>query len=183
MKRLYAIVFVAVSVAYPLLVYAALGRFEPRWLALLLAAVAVLRAATARQAFWWVAAAGAAVLAGLAFFANALAPLKLYPVLVNAVLLAVFAASLYWPPSAVERIARLQHPDLPPRGVAYTRKVTWMWCGFFVFNGVLALATALWADERTWALYNGLIAYVLMGLLFAGEWLVRQRVMREVAHG
>ena len=183
MKRLSAIVFVAVSAAYPLLVYAALGRFEPRWLALLLVGLALLRAATARQAFWWVAAAGAALLAALAFFANALAPLKLYPVLVNAVMLVVFAASLRWPPSAVERIARLQHPDLPARGVAYTRKVTWTWCGFFIVNGGLALATALWASERTWALYNGLIAYVLMGLLFAGEWLVRKRVMRGVVDG
>jgi uncharacterized membrane protein len=123
------------------------------------------------------------VLALAGFWANALGPLKLYPVLVNAVMLALFAASLRWPPSAVERMARLRHPDLPPRGVAYTRRVTWVWCGFFVANGALALITALWASERVWSLYNGLIAYVVMGVLFAGEWLVRQRVMRETGHG
>jgi uncharacterized membrane protein len=183
MRRVYAVLFVAFSATYPLLVYAALGRFSPRWLALLLVALVVLRAAAVRQPFWWVMTGGIAVLALSGFFANALAPLKLYPVLVNAVLLVVFAASLHWPPSAVERMARLQHPDLPPRGVAYTRKVTWMWCGFFIVNGVLAIITALWAGERVWALYNGLIAYVLMGLLFAGEWLVRRRVMRESPHG
>ncbi|MFT3761471.1 MAG: hypothetical protein QM761_02440 [Pseudoxanthomonas sp.] len=183
MKRTWAILFVAVSAAYPLLVYAALGRFEPRWLALLLLAASVLRAATARQPFWWAVAGGVGVLALLGFLGNALAPLKLYPVLVNAALLLAFAASLRWPPSAIERIARLRHPDLPPAGVAYTRKVTWVWCGFFVVNGALALATALWAGERWWALYNGLIAYVLMGLLFAGEWWVRQRAMRDAAAG
>ena len=29
-----------------------------------------------------------------------------------------------------------------------------------------------------WALYTGLISYGLIGLLFAGEWLIRQRVRR-----
>ncbi len=57
----------------------------------------------------------------------------------------------------------------------YTRRVTQVWCGFFVLNGGLALCTALWASDAGWALYNGLVAYVLMGLLFAGEWLVRRR--------
>ena len=183
LRRFYAVLFVAVSAVYPLLVYAAMGRLEPRWLALLLALLAGLRAAAARQPFWWTVAGGAAVLALSGFWTNALGPLKLYPVLVNAVFLALFAASLRWPPSAVERLARLRHPDLPPRGVAYTRRVTWVWCGFFVVNGALALVTALWASERVWSLYNGLIAYGLMGLLFAGEWLVRQRVMRERQHG
>jgi uncharacterized membrane protein len=40
----------------------------------------------------------------------------------------------------------------------------------------------LWASERVWALYNGLIAYLLIGTLFAVEWLVRQRVKAR-AHG
>jgi uncharacterized membrane protein len=109
--------------------------------------------------------------------------LKLYPALVNAVMLAVFAVSLRFPPSAVERIARLSDPHLPPQGVAYTRRVTQVWCGFFVLNGVAALATALWASDQVWAFYNGLLAYVLMGALFGGEWLIRQRVMAAHRHG
>lgn len=183
LRRMYPALFVVISVVYPLLVYAALGRFSPRWLALLLVTLVALRAAMARQPFWWMVAGGIAVLSVSSFFTNTLAPLKLYPVLVNAVLLTVFAASLRWPPSAIERIARLRHPDLPLRGIIYTRKVTWVWCGFFVVNGALALATALWASERIWALYNGLIAYGLMGLLFTGEWLVRRQVMQESTHG
>lgn len=183
MSRIGAAVFVALSVAYPLVVYWAMGRFEPRWLAVLLLALAVLRAVATRQAVWLMAAAGAALLAALATAFNQALPLKLYPVLVNVVMLAVFATSLAFPPSAVERIARLTEPDLPPAGVAYTRRVTQVWCGFFVFNGLLALATALWASNRVWALYNGLIAYVLIGALFGGEWLVRRRVRAGRPHG
>jgi len=160
-----------------------MGRFEPRWLAVLLLVLALLRAVATRQAVWLAAAGGAALLATLATVFNEALPLKLYPALVNAVLLAVFATSLAFPPSAVERIARMTEPDLPPEGVAYTRRVTQVWCVFFVFNGALALVTALWMSDRAWALYNGLIAYVMIGVLFSVEWLVRRRVRARHSHG
>lgn len=183
MSRIGAAIFVMLSVAYPLVVYWAMGRFEPRWLAVLLLVLALLRALATRQAVWLAAAGGAALLATLATLFNEALPLKLYPALVNAVLLAVFATSLAFPPSAVERIARMTEPDLPPEGVAYTRRVTQVWCVFFVFNGALALVTALWMSDRAWALYNGLIAYVLIGVLFSAEWLVRRRVRARHSHG
>ncbi|HEY1044210.1 MAG TPA: hypothetical protein VGE60_10125, partial [Telluria sp.] len=100
MSRIGAAIFVVLSVAYPLVVYWAMGRFEPRWLAVLLLVLALLRAVATRQAVWLVAAAGAALLALLATVSNEALPLKLYPALVNAVMLAVFATSLAFPPSA-----------------------------------------------------------------------------------
>ncbi|PZQ15441.1 MAG: hypothetical protein DI564_08920 [Rhodanobacter denitrificans] len=172
------------TLAYPLLVWLGMAHLEPRWLAVGLAVLALARAVATRERVWLAAAAGALLLAAVAALGNALLPLKLYPALVNAVLLTVFAVSLIHPPSAIERLARLREPDLPPAAIAYTRTVTWVWCGFFVVNGTLALATALWADAATWALYNGLIAYGLIGVLFAGEWLVRRRVRaRHAAAG
>lgn len=178
MTRLAALALALLTIAYPLIVYFSLGRFEPRWLALLLCALAGLRALASRQPMWMAAAAGTALLALVAFTANHALPIKLYPVLVNAVLCVVFAVSLRYPPSAIERLARLREPDLPPRAVRYTRRVTWVWTGFFIINGSIALATALWASDAVWTLYNGLIAYGLIGVLFAGEWLVRQHVRR-----
>jgi uncharacterized membrane protein len=83
----------------------------------------------------------------------------------------------------VERLARLQQPDLPPQGVRYTRRVTQVWCGFFIINGSIALITALWSSFAWWSLYNGLIAYVLMGLLFAGEYLIRRRTQKRDGQG
>lgn len=75
----------------------------------------------------------------------------------------------------IERLARLQQPDLPAKGVLYTRRVTQVWCGFFIINGSIAFITAVWASFELWSLYNGLIAYLLMALLFAGEYLIRIR--------
>jgi uncharacterized membrane protein len=171
------------TLAYPLAVYFGTGRLEPRWMALLLVAVALLRLLVTRQLFWLVAVGGALCLAAFSFWGNAMLPLKLYPVLVAGVFWLVFATSLVYPPTVIERFARLTEPDLPPEGVAYTRKVTWVWTGFLAFNTSAALATALWATPEVWALYNGLLAYLLMGLLLGGEWLVRQRVRKGGVHG
>ncbi|WP_010322044.1 membrane protein [Marinobacterium stanieri] len=102
--------------------------------------------------------------------------LKFYPVLVNLGLLVVFASSLFASQTVIERLARISEPDLPPAGVAYTRKVTQAWCVFFVVNGSVSMATLLWASEATWMLYNGLIAYLLIGAMLGAEWLIRQRV-------
>jgi len=41
--------------------------------------------------------------------------------------------------------------------------------------------TARFASLQTWTLYNGLIAYLLMGVLFGGEWLLRRRLLLRSA--
>ena len=164
---------------YPLVIWLGHGKVEPRWLAglLLLAAATRLPSLAISRAARW-SALGALVLAAAAVWANALLPLKLYPVLVNAALLTAFGYSLAAPPSMVERLARLRDPGLPPAAIAYTWRVTQVWCGFFVVNGALALGTALWASEAIWSLYTGVIAYLLMGLLFGAEYLFRIRFKR-----
>ncbi|MCY1551513.1 hypothetical protein D9M68_878490 [compost metagenome] len=104
--------------------------------------------------------------------------LRWYPVLLSAMLLGLFGLSLKFGPPLVERLARLREPQLPEVAVRYTRTVTQVWALFFLVNGLLAASLTLWAPLAWWTLYNGLIAYLLMGLLFAGEWLVRQHVRR-----
>ena len=178
---LLAAVLLAVSLAYPVVVYLALGHVSPRWIALLLVALALARAWVTRESFWLAAAALAAVLAVASFLADRWGPLQLYPALVNAVMFGLFATSLWRGPTVVERLARLREPNFPPAAIAYTRRVTQVWCGFFVVNGLIAAGTALWASPAVWALYNGLLSYVAMGALMGGEWLVRRRVRGRIA--
>ncbi|MET0265475.1 MAG: hypothetical protein ABW202_07670 [Duganella sp.] len=169
----------ALTLLYPLAIWLGHGQVEPRWLALLLLAAAALRlpALRLRGAARW-SVIGALVLGAYAVASNLLLPLKLYPVLVSAALLAGFAYSLGTPMSAVERMARLRGDDFPPVAQAYMRTVTQVWCGFFVVNGAIALGTALWASEAVWSLYTGVISYVLMAILFGAEYLVRMRFKR-----
>jgi uncharacterized membrane protein len=169
----------AVTLLYPLAIWLGHGQLEPRWLAglLLLAAVTRLPALRLSGVARW-SVGGALVLVACAIWSNLLLPLKLYPVLVSAALLAAFGYSLTTPMSAVERMARLRGEDFPPVAQAYMRKVTQVWCVFFIVNGLIALCTALWATEALWSLYTGVISYVLMAMLFGAEYLVRLRFKR-----
>ena len=78
----------------------------------------------------------------------------------------------------IETFARLQDKNLPDKAIPYCRNVTKIWCLFLLANSLIALYTALLTDMETWALYNGLISYILMGLLFAGEFIYRKTVVR-----
>jgi uncharacterized membrane protein len=110
-------------------------------------------------------------------FANSALALKFYPVVMSLSFLAIFGYSLYKAPSVVEIIARL-HEDLDEDGVAYTRQVTKVWCVFFILNALIATGTIFHEDEQVWLVYNGFISYVLMGLLMAGEFVVRYFVKK-----
>ena len=54
----------------------------------------------------------------------------------------VIATLLFYPSTQALQVARLQEPQLPPAAIRYTRQVTRIWCGFFIFNGAIAIATA-----------------------------------------
>ena len=152
-----AVVMVFITLIYPLAVWLGQGQIEPRFLAglLVLAGLARLPMLRISQAGrWWLA--GILVLLVLAVWSNVWLPLKLYPVLVNAVLLGVFAHSLIFPPSMIERFARMSEPDLPAQAIGYTRRVTQVWCAFFAINGAIALVTAAvgsagYLDALQWA--------------------------------
>ena len=106
---------------------------------------------------------------------------KAYPVLMSLCFASAFGFSLLHPPSLAEIFARRTQPEMTDEAVRYTRKVSAVWFGFLLINAGLSLATALHGDLALWTLYNGIISYILMGLLFAGELLVRQRVMARSA--
>jgi uncharacterized membrane protein len=169
-------------VIYPLIVYAALEYVDPKFLGVALLAVLLLRhrhqARGLARGLGHVAAValGAMVIfAAAVWWRNEESLLRMYPVLLNLSGLALFGYTLRHPPSMIERFARLQHGPSIPVAVRYTRRVTWLWCGFFLLNSFIAGWTALFATREVWVLYNGVIAYGLMGVLFLGEWLVRRR--------
>lgn len=180
-KSLLDVFALGLTLAYPPAVYFGLQHFDPRIFGALLGAMLLLRQWQSVRHF----AAGLATAEWLSFAAlgtytlaiivcNSELLLLLYPAAVSSSLLFVFGRSLRCPPTIIERIARLTEPELPPQGITYTRRVTQVWCAFFVANAVISVTTVFSARE-VWLLYNGFIAYLLMGLLFAGEWLIRYR--------
>lgn len=179
MNRLLKIVVIVLSIAYPFIIYWGLQRYQASNLLPLLLVLLGLRWLAVGRASERIVLIGilAAVILIALTWGHQLG-LKFYPAMVNLGFLVLFAGSLVSPPCIIERVARIKNPDLAPEGVAYTLKVTWMWSGFFLINGTLAAITALWTSNEVWILYNGFIAYLLIGALAGGEWLVRRRVMR-----
>ncbi|MEH8022145.1 hypothetical protein [Rheinheimera metallidurans] len=163
---------------YPVYVWWAISHWHPAAALLPVAGIALLKSFT-----------GGAGLATRSFFSLTCIGLVLamllgqsehvllyYPVWMNAGMLMLFGYSLFYPPTVVERIARLMDGELDQKAIAYTRKVTQVWCGFFLLNGSIAFITAMLGNWDLWLLYNGGISYGLMGLLMFVEWQVRRVV-------
>lgn len=177
MRKLVNLLLPLVGVLYPFLVYFGMEIVPPPLFALALAAAWLLRA----PILWhepggrWMLGVALAYCALLAVSGES-ALLRWYPTLISLFLLLAFGSSLVLGPPLVERIARAREPDLPAAAIPYTRKVTWVWVDFFVFNAAMSAALTLWAPLSWWTLYNGLIVYFIMGPLFLGEWLLRKRL-------
>lgn len=168
-----------VTASYPFLVWFSLDYLQPRELALILAVLFLARfllnGPKKSTPLTFIVPVCLLFLLGIAW-SNQTQWLLAYPVLVSMMFFTLFWFSLFYPPTAVERLARLEDPDLPPKGVAYTRKVTQVWCIFFLCNAAVSLFTVYYDDARFWSLYNGCVFYILMGLLMAAEMAVRRKV-------
>ncbi|MGZ5059634.1 MAG: hypothetical protein ACXWE3_14025, partial [Methylobacter sp.] len=107
------------TLLYPLAVFFGREYFEPWKIAALLIVLLTIRLAAGYSGKHWsipltIAGIGYCV---FAMWINQLDALLFYPILVNGLMLLIFGWSLFSPPSLIERLARLQHPDLPPEGV------------------------------------------------------------------
>jgi uncharacterized membrane protein len=169
-------------VSYPIAVWAGLSMASNRLVGLmLLAALAVflpLHLLTRRWEHFRGVLGGAVILSVPVLLSVLLDDRRFLlstPVLVNATLLVGFGLSLLDARMPViERFARMTHKTMSPERVLHCRWVTKVWCLFFLINGLASLGLALFAPLSMWALYTGVISYVLMGALFAGEYAIRK---------
>ncbi|MGE8066813.1 hypothetical protein [Pseudomonas sp. NPDC089569] len=177
MSRLIGLGLLVAGLLYPFAVYFGMEHFSPWQFGLLLGSLWLARALTGgrKPGRVWMALAALVFCLLLALF-DSPALLRWYPVLISGFMLVLFGGSLKFGPPMVERLARLSEPQLSDRVVRYTRQVTIAWSVFFLCNGLCAGALTLWAPLSWWMLYTGLISYGLIGLMFAIEWLIRQRV-------
>lgn len=169
---------VGLALFYPFAVYLALTHWRPRPFAfvalafgLLLTALRCRHAAASPREL--VPPLALAATAALTFLLDAPGLMLALPVAINLALLAVFGSSLYRGVPLVESLARLQRVDLTDAETLYCRRVTVVWCVFFVGNASIAAILALFAPLPWWTLYTGLISYGLVATLFAVEYSVR----------
>ncbi|WP_233520619.1 COG4648 family protein [Flocculibacter collagenilyticus] len=175
------------TLLYPVMVFAGMQYFEPVYVALVMLIIVTLKLFSQKallKKLPWLKLTSVVGIACLIFsiFEQSAKGILFYPVLINCAMLAVFGYSLIKKPTVVETLARLSEPDLDENGVKYTEKVTKVWCLFFSVNGGIAAITAMYYSLEVWTLYNGLIAYIAMGLMMGVEWIVRQVVRKRNAN-
>jgi uncharacterized membrane protein len=169
--------------AYPLLVWRGLASGSPRRVALILGLILLpaayfrLRASKGPDATGLLAIPIVTLTClGLASVLNRLDYILAVPVAINAVFLITFGLTLragVLP--MVERFARLQESGLSTEKQHWCRIWTKIWCVFFVLNGTTAGLIGLLGPLEWWALYTGLISYLLSGVLFGLEWFLRHQ--------
>lgn len=101
-----------------------------------------------------------------------------YPTIINVAFLAFFALSLKGE-AIITKIAKMQNPALDTNGVLYTRKLTKIWCALFAFNALVGFTLAFMEDKIYWSVFCGIVAYCLVGALFAVELLYRRFVLKR----
>jgi uncharacterized membrane protein len=177
-------ILIAVSAAYPIMLFVADTKVTPLAFAAGACVLLGVRAFLGEQ--HWSRElrapllAAIVMIAGLALLDGALAA-KAYPVVLSAGLALLFGLSLRQPRSLVERIAELSGDVLSPAARRYCRRVTLVWAIWLALNTMISAALALAGSLAAWTLWTGLIAYVVTGVIFGGEFVLRRALRRRHA--
>ena len=111
---------------------------------------------------------------GLIESLDATAPFRWLPVFVLGLLASVFGRSLLSGNVAlIERIARVDNPELPPPLCRYTRRLTAAWAVWLAVAALLSLAAALAGVAPGWI---QLLVWTGTAVLFVGEHALRPRL-------
>lgn len=82
----------------------------------------------------------------------------------------------------ITRFAAIVHEELTPGQIRYTRKVTIAWTLFFLATAVISVGLFLFAPIEAWAFFANALYLPLTILMFAGEYLIRLRVLPDIKH-
>ncbi|MNR80628.1 hypothetical protein D3C72_113530 [compost metagenome] len=81
-----------------------------------------------------------------------------------------------------QQILKLNEADLPAEIAAYTRKLTLIWTILFIAMAVVASLLALNGETAWWVIFTSVISYVLVSLLFIGEYFFRLHRFPDDTH-
>lgn len=190
MKTFLKVLTIIAAVLYPVIIFVTLRYFNasPRVLSIILISFALLyfvahtdkaKGNKSNRIQFWGMLIPASVLGLITFFTEKAGYVKFYPVAINIFMLFNFSITLLRPPNMIFRFAKLQDKKIEESPnvneiESYCKKVTIVWIIFFVINALLAQITALMANPIIWATYNGLISYILIGIIFLVEIIIRK---------
>lgn len=172
----FTLLLLVLMLAYPFAVYYHIENVNPRWFAGVLFVAFILRfllLGNTKSIHDWLmlGAASAFCVSVMVFESEQL--LKFYPVLMNLGMGLVFIVSLTGERCLIETFARAGGKIPPPEAHRYLRTLTLLWGGLLILNGAVSAYTAWYTSLSFWALYNGILSYMLIASFAIGEWVYR----------
>jgi uncharacterized membrane protein len=79
----------------------------------------------------------------------------------------------------IEHFARMVKPELSPGELAHCRAWTRVWGVYLLVLAAIGLGLARWSPLAVWTVYVGVVSYVLVGVLFAVEYVIRKIRFRD----
>lgn len=107
------------------------------------------------------------------------AMLLYYPAVVSFTLCGVFLNSLRQGDPLLLRIIRARGWPISEHGPRYLYRLTAIWSGFFIANGLVSIWTSTQSLE-IWTFYNGFLSYVLIATLMGVEYIFRRWYKRRM---
>lgn len=177
MKRLLGLLVVIASVVYPLAVYFWIQEISAVFFGFIIAGLGITKFCLAKdknnkQELALLIAALACAIFVIA--ANSQIAIKLYPVLISSFVASLFVISLLGEENLCEKMARLRGKTISPVAKIYTRKLSIIWAAVLYTNAIIALYLAMFASTQAWAIYSGLLSYVILGFFILAEIIYRQ---------
>lgn len=161
---------------YPLAVhFAILAQASVAAVALLVAVAAahtLARLSRLRRSPWVWTYLALAVAGATSLAIGVVGALYLPPVLINLLLLGVFARSLRAGETPlIERFMRLEYAGAPPAPLRrYGRRLTVLWSAFFALSALLAVVLAFIAPLAVWSLWVNIGNFIAIALLYVAQY-------------
>ncbi|MCW8108907.1 hypothetical protein OPS25_10425 [Alteromonas ponticola] len=171
-SALFTLILLLLMLAYPLVVYLHIDEVSPRWYGAVLLTVLLIRSVLTgarRVSDWLIVGLVSVYCLSIMFFDSQLL-VKFYPVLMSVGMGLLFIASLFDSETLIEKFAKAGGTTPPPQAQNYLRVLTLCWGGLLLLNGLIAAYTAWFASLSAWAVYNGVISYLIFACFAAMEW-------------
>lgn len=112
------------------------------------------------------------------FYIKRIVVLKFYPPICNFFIFLVFFSSLFSKETIIEKFARLSSSVMKDSTLRYAKKVNYVWCVFTFLNFLISIWT-IFLSDNIWMIYNGCVSYLLVGLVFGVEYIVRINLRKK----
>lgn len=170
-KNVFKVFSIIFAIVYPFMIlYCLVNNYPSRYLSVILLVPICINFTKLRS--YLLLSLGLLLVALTAVF-NEKMFLKLYPSIMNFGICLAFLTSLHKKP-LITYFAEKMHYEITHDVARYTRKATAAWGIFMLFNTIVSFST-IFISDRVWAVYNGFVSYILIGLMFLIELLCRRK--------